>query len=257
LEFVMPQLPLMAVVLADADGVMTLIFVVFAIISGIMKLVNGAQGEAPAPAAGNKPKPARPKSLEDEIASFLNDVKSKNREGAGGNSGRDPKQPAEVIFDERPRPTAQRPGQATKPKPPQATPPKPQRGTQESRKKGSAASPPMANRSPKKPVATQSAAGAQQRVAGHAAELGQGVQSHLKAHMSERIGQMVSHDLAPRISESVASHLGNATPVTTAATVAQVPEHPLLSELRQPQTLQRAMVASLILAPPRALANRR
>jgi microcompartment protein CcmL/EutN len=115
----------------------------------------------------------------------------------------------------------------------------------------------MANRSPKKPVATQSAAGAQQRVAGHAAELGQGVQSHLKAHMSERIGQMVSHDLAPRISESVASHLGNATPVTTAATVAQVPEHPLLSELRQPQTLQRAMVASLILAPPRALANRR
>ena len=45
--------------------------------------------------------------------------------------------------------------------------------------------------------------------------------------------------------------------VMRAAPLYTAPEHPLLSELRQPKTLQRAMVASLILAPPRALANRR
>ncbi len=251
----------MAAVLADADSVMTLIFVVFAVISWIIKAVGATKVEAPGPAPGNRPKGPRPKSLEDEIANFLKEVNSKNKEGVGTNPGRDTKKPAEVIFEERPRPMAPQPGQAKNPKRPLPPPANGSRPAKDSRAKGPERSQSGANRPPKKPVAPkvapQAAAGAERRVAGHAAELGQGVQSHLKTHMAERIGQMVSQDLAPRISESVASHLGNATPVSTAATVTKVPEHPLLAELRQPQTLQRAMVASLILAPPRALAKRR
>lgn len=265
----MPQLPLMGVVLADADGVMTLIFVVFAVISWIIKLVNAAKGEAPAPAAGNKPKPQRAKSLEDEIANFLKEVNPKKEGGAAPERGRARE---EVVFDERPRTAPQRPAtdrpapqRTASPQPvpsdklkrSQPKPAKPSREGKDSRGQGRGGTAPAAARQTKKPVTPQAAAGAAERVAGHAAELGQGVQSHLKSHMAERIGQMVSHDLAPRISDSVASHLGSATPVTTAATVAKVPEHPLLADLRQPHTLQRAMVASLILAPPRALAKRR
>jgi hypothetical protein len=282
----MLQLPLMGMVLADADGVMTLIFVVFAVISWIIKLVNAAKGEAPAPAAGNKPKPQRAKSLEDEIANFLKEV-NKKPAGAGADRGRQERERAEVVFEDRPRPADQRAApqrpetqrpetqrpetqrpapQRTAPQGPVASDklkrspaktPKPSREGKDSRGQERGGTAPASARQTKQPRAPQTAAGAAQRVAGHAAELGRGVQSHLQSHMSERIGQMVSQDLAPRISDSVTSHLGSATPVTTAATVAKVPEHPLLAELRQPQTLQRAMVASLILAPPRALAKRR
>jgi hypothetical protein len=257
MEFVMPDFPLSALVLADADSVMTLIFVVFAVISWIIKLVNGAKGEAPAPDAVKKPRPPRAKSLEDEIANFLKEVNTKNKGEAPVGGGRDVKGRSEVIFEEPPRQPPNRPAPAEKPKRSQPTPSKPQPKTNEARPKSAERPKSPAAKPPKKPIAPQAAAGAERRVAGHAAELGQGVQSHLKSHMAERIGQMVSHDLAPRISDSVESHLGSATPVTTAATVAKAPEHPLLSELRQPKTLQRAMVASLILAPPRALANRR
>ena len=277
----MLQLPLMGMVLADADGVMTLIFVVFAVISWIIKLVNAAKGEAPAPAAGNKPKPQRAKSLEDEIANFLKEV-NKKPAGAGADRGRQERERAEVVFEDRPRPADQRAApqrpetqrpetqrpapQRTAPQGPVASDklkrspaktPKPSREGKDSRGQERGGTAPASARQTKQPRAPQTAAGAAQRVAGQAAELGRGVQSHLQSHMSERIGQMVSQDLAPRISDSVTSHLGSATPVTTAATVAKVPEHPLLAELRQPQTLQRAMVASLILAPPRALAKRR
>lgn len=270
----MPQLPLLGVVLADADGVMAMIFVVFAVISWIIKLVNAAKGEGAAPVPANRPKPQRAKSLEEEIANFLKQVNKKPGE-AGADRGRETRE--EVVFEERPRSVEQRPAPqrpASQRSAPQSTAsqgpvasdklkrsqqksPRPSREGKDSRGQGREGSGPASARQPKKSVAPQAAAGAAQRVAGHAAELGRGVQSHLQSHMAERIGQMVSKDLAPTISESVASHLGSATPVSTAATVAKVPEHPLLAELRQPQTLQRAMVASLILAPPRALAKRR
>lgn len=253
----MPDLPTSGLVLADADSVMTLIFVAFAVISWIIKLVNAAKGEAAPPAAGPKPRPPRPKSLEDEIANFLKEVNTKNKGAAEAGGGREAAGRSEVIFEERPRATAPRPTAVEKPKRTQPSPPKTPPKAKDSRLKGGDRSQPAAAKPPKKPIAPQAAAGAERRVSGHAAELGQGVQSHLKAHMSERIGEMVSQDLAPRISDSVQSHLGSGNSLTTAATVAKVPEHPLLSELRQPKTLQRAMVASLILAPPRALANRR
>ena len=251
-------------VLADAEGVMTVLFALFAIISWIIKLVNAAKGEGAAPA--NKPKAPRPKGLEDEIANFLKEVNTRKAEGAQPAAPAARREPAQVIFEDRQVPVRAAESRPAEPRPTAKRPTKPAgsgsaasagrtaKGQRPAKPGHPAANP--ANRAGKSggsPVA----AGVEKRVSAHASELGQGVQQHLKSHMSERIGQMVTQDMAPRISESVASHLGTASPTSEAATVAKAPEHPLVAELRQAQTLQRALVASLILAPPRALASRR
>lgn len=259
--------PAWGVVLADAEGVMTVMFALFAIVSWVIKLVNAAKGEPEAPA--NKPKAPRPRSLEDEIANFLKEVNTRKGEGAQPAAPADRRQAAEVIFEDRPapfqpiepRPAAARPVEA---RPAAKRPAKPATAGSAGGKTGKGQRPakpsnPKAESADRttKPLGSQAVAGAEKRVAAHASELGQGVQQHLKSHMAERIGQMVTQDMAPRISESVASHLGSVSGSPGAATVAKVPQHPLVAELRQPQTLQKALVASLILAPPRALASRR
>jgi hypothetical protein len=232
----MPGLMPLAPVLADADGIIALIIGLITVVGWIANLVSNKNQKGP-PVANRPRPPVRPRDdrLQQEINIFMEEAGSQRGKPAqpGPNQGR-PAAPAGRAVGGVPRNLPQ-----AKSRPPVAAP----------------AKKPVRRPRPGADMATRQAPVTE--------SLGAGVKQHLNQYMSEKVSQEVQQRLAPRVEEKMDRDLG--TPVTTGASARGMPAPPPAipparavrfgEMLRNPATVQQAIIMNLILSPPPGLAR--
>jgi hypothetical protein len=218
-----PLIPIMPV-LADVEGAYAVIVIVITVIGWVAKLVSNKNQKGP-PVINRPRPPARPRDdrLQQEINIFMDDV----------GKGRSKPGPARAAGP------AARPGAGKLPPAPPAQ-----------RKPA-----PTAKRSARRPRPGEDIAARQPPVT---ETLGTSVKEHVSQALSDKVSQEVQQRLAPRVEQRAQQDLGPSA-VTGAGKVAGSPPPgppPLPSPqrfaemLRNPATVQQAMVLNLILSPP-------
>jgi hypothetical protein len=222
----MPNLlPLAPLFAAETDAVIAIIVALITIVGWIANLISNKNQKGP-PVANRPRPPARPRDdrLQQEINIFIEEAGAQRPRPA-------PSRP--VIGASRPVAGGQRTPGTGKTRPPAAAP-----------AKKSARRP-----RPGDEIATRHAPVSE--------TLGTGVKQHLSQHMTERVTQEVQQRLASRVDEKVEQDLGPAA--TAGLSARSTPASPappadraarFAGLLRNPATVQQAIVASLILAPP-------
>jgi hypothetical protein len=198
-----------------------------------------AQNNAAARRPG--PRPARPRNdrIQQEIDEFI-------QEAAGRRPPRKDVLSADEIEIVSPPAAGRRPA----PRRPAQKPPRPIRPT-----------------APKLPGAERPGQAAAQRRLTGPEQLGAGLTDHVRTHMDNRVGAEVQQHLPHKVDQEVSQHLGtfaaqSAGPMpqpveTSAGQRAALPALALLTELRSPGGVRRAIILQEILQRPRALRKRR
>jgi hypothetical protein len=88
------------------------------------------------------------------------------------------------------------------------------------------------------------------------ADLGANVTQHLKEYMADKVSQEVNLHLQQRVRDSVADHLGTASPPVAAAPSTARGALAIGALLRDPDNLRQAMILNLILTRPKSLTRR-
>lgn len=217
-------LPLAPIFAADADAIIAAIVALITIVGWIANLVSNKNQKGP-PVANRPRPPVRPRDdrLQQEINIFIEEAGPKRPKPAE----RRPVVPASRPVSGGVRPQAQGKG-----KPPAAS---------QSQK-------PARRPRPGDEIATRQAPVSE--------SLGAGVKQHVSQHMSDRVAQEVQQRLTPRVEEKVEQDLG---PSVSAGLSARTPASSPPAQpdrarrfaemLRNPATLQQAIVVNLILSP--------
>lgn len=220
------------VLAADFGTLLSIVFVVIAVLSWISNALSSTGNSRPAnrPADGPRPaRPARPRDerLQDEIDIFLQEVGGKRPE----NAQRTKVEPVEVVEFE------------------DAIEPAPVVAVAESEGDRSA----RGRRPPVSTIAERSLVGPE--------ELGNGVKSHVAQSMQDRVGAEVQQHLGHTIDASVSEHLGQFTAQSLASTSNEIVPgtisgspitQPAITMLKNPDGVRQAIMLSEILAPPLA-----
>jgi hypothetical protein len=211
----MPNLPpLPPVFAADTDAVIAAIVALITIVGWIANLVSNKNQKGP-PVANRPRPPVRPRDdrLQQEINIFIEEA------GAQRPRPAPPKQAGPAL----------RPGGQRAPAP----------------GKGRTAVIPAARKPAHRPRPGDEIATRQAPVS---EALGTGVKQHLSQHMTEHVGKEAQQRLASRVEEKVEQDLGPAARPSSAPPADRAARFAAL--LRNPATVQQAIVASLILSPP-------
>lgn len=212
----LPPIPI-APVLADVEGAYAVLVIVITVIGWVAKLITNKNQKGP-PVINRPRPPARPRDerLQQEINIFMEDV-GKGRPGQGARSGAG-KQP--------PAPSAQR--------------------KMAGAKKAARRARPGENIAARQAPVTET--------------LGTSVKEHTGKYLSDKVSEEVKQRLAPRVEQKVEQDLGLSAAMDAAQQAAKpfsgVPSPPgpqrFIELLRNPATVQQAMVLNLILSPPAA-----
>jgi hypothetical protein len=222
----MPNLlPLAPLFAAETDAVIAIIVALITIVGWIANLISNKNQKGP-PVANRPRPPVRPRDdrLQQEINIFIEEAGAQRPRPA-------PSRP--VIGASRPVAGGQRTPVSGKTRPPA----------------------PPAKKSARRPRPGDEIA---TRHAPVSETLGTGVKQHLSQHMTERVTQEVQQRLASRVDEKVEQDLGPAATAGLSARSTLPPSSAPPADraarfaglLRNPATVQQAIVASLILATP-------
>lgn len=224
--------PLFAVnlIAVDFGTVITVVIIIIGFVSWVMQTITGQNKR---PGAGGRPRqPPRPRDgrLQSEIDVFLQEV-----------SGKKPRSD-EVEIEIVPEPE-RRPRRVVKQKRPQ----RPQKARRSETQREKPRSRPGSKIAQRKGPGSEHLG---EEVGDHADQLGGGVRSHLQEHMRDRVDERVETHLGSRrpAPEVVDLHL----PGTSLALA-----HEIITLLRDPAGVRRAIILNEILSPPKGLRPRR
>jgi hypothetical protein len=221
----MPNLlPFAPIFAADADAIIAAIVALITIVGWIANLVSNKNQKGP-PVANRPRPPVRPRDdrLQQEINIFI--------EEAGPNRPK-PAERRPVVPASRPVSGASRPPAQGKAKPPAA----------------SASRKPARRPRPGDEIATRQSPVSE--------SLGAGVKQHVSQNITDRVAQEMQQRLTSRVEQKVQEDLG--PPVTAGLSTRTPPVTPAAQPdrarrfaelLRNPATLQQAIVVNLILSP--------
>lgn len=228
----------MPALLADIGGVFAVIFLLISFIGWIINMIN-AQNPPPAPNRGPQRRPrARDRKVQNEIEQFLQEAMGSKQ------AARDEVPPDEIeVVEVAPQRRAPPPRRQPRPTPQLQTRQRPaaEQASTERIRPGSGVT--------KREFSPST--------------LGAGVAAHVKDHMRERVGQQTTQHLPHAVDQTVTQHLGEflasprdtrggVGPVIRAGTSVPDPTG-LITELKQPGGMRKAIVLQEILARPRAL----
>ena len=226
-------LPLAPVFAADADAIIAAIVALITIVGWIANLVSNKNQKGP-PVANRPRPPVRPRDerLQQEINIFIEEA---------GPQRPKPAPPKPVISASRPVAGGQRTPAQGKARPPAAAAP---------------ARKPARRSRPGDDIAARHAPGSEKLGAG-------GVKQPLSQQMTERVAQEMQPRLTSRVEDKVVQDLGPSIPAgmsaraTTSSPAAPLPDRAarFAELLRNPASVQQAIVLNLILSPP--VASRR
>ena len=216
--------------LADADAIIAVIVALITIVGWIANLVSNKSHKGP-PVANRPRPPVRPRDdrLQQEINIFIEEAGPRRSRPAQPGPAASPAR--RVAGPQRQAPPRPRPAPVT----PEGKPPRRMRPGDE--------------------IATRHAPVTE--------TLGTGVKQHLSQHMPERVTQEVQQRLTSRVEQKVEQDLG--TPVTAGPAARAMPAPPAPSPpdrasrfaelMRNPASLQQAIVVNLILSRPASAAR--
>jgi len=271
------KLPDPVVARDEVGTILTVLFVLFSIISWVVKLV-GQQNEPVAKPPTN-PQPATPlrrrrppaDDLAEEIRRFQEENRRPGEDRAAPRRPRPQSGPEPTPLEARsaqpkprtpPKQPASGPGSRSRNTPTEERPQPRRRATDQSRGEGEGgvlipAEGGPADWLPRHEIVWTSDEPRPRPLAEERRrlntlrphDLGSGLSAHTRDFMRDRLSGQVNQDLKSSVADSVAEHLGS----RSAAPVAHATEaetHPLLVSLQNPASLKQALILSLVLAPP-------